>query len=107
MDTNARRDQAILNWLNEKLCGGVLEAFWNRIRRMIMEYLRPSSRSQAAPTDEELLQQAHRELLEAHNRFSSIEEPELIDCAIYSLKAAEIRYDYLFRRIKQQRAVRC
>jgi len=84
---------------------GEPEAFWTRTRRIIKECLRPSSRDQTI-SDEELLEQAHRELLEAHNRFSTVQEPELIDCAIYALKAAEMRYDYLIRRIKQKRATR-
>lgn len=85
---------------------GESATFWSKTRRIIRECLRPSSPEHKVLSDEELLQQAHRELLEAHNRFSSIEESELIDCAIYSLKAAEIRYDYLIRQIKQQRAAR-
>lgn len=80
-------------------------SFWSKTRRIIRECLRPSFQGQKLVSDEELLQQAHRELQEAHSRFSMAEEAELIDCAIYSLKAAEMRYDYLIRRIKQQRAV--
>lgn len=93
--------------LEEEAWFGEPEAFWTRTRRLIRECLRPSSKDHESISDEELLQQAHRELLEAHNHFSAVDEPELIDCAIYTLKAAEIRYDYLIRRIKQKRATRC
>ncbi|MGE5390378.1 MAG: DUF2508 family protein [Deltaproteobacteria bacterium] len=83
---------------------GETEAFWARTRRAIKEYFQPA-RKEEMISDEEMLQQAHRELLEAQNRFSIIEEPELVDCAIYALKSAEIKYDYILRRIKQKRSI--
>jgi len=94
----------VLSDLGDVTLWGSPEAFWSKTCRIIRECLRPSFQGQKLASDEELLQQAHRELLEAHSRFSMAEEAELIDCAIYSLKAAEMRYDYLIRRIKQQRA---
>lgn len=83
---------------------GQIEPFWSRACRTIKEYLYPS-RPKAKISDEELLQQAHLEILEAQNRFSSVEEPELVDCAIYALKSAEMKYDYIIKRIKQKRTI--
>lgn len=85
---------------------GKLRAYWSKTRRIIYEYLSRAD-TQSVPTDEALLEQAHRELMDAHNQFAGAGEPELIDCAIYSLKAAEIKYDYLYKKIKQKRLARC
>lgn len=54
------------------------------------------------PGDEELLREAHRAVMEAHNLLTRVQDEDMIDCAIYNLKAAEKRYDYLLRRIKEQ-----
>lgn len=58
---------------------------------------------EVAITDEELLEEAYQELVEARSLFTQVQEPEMIDYAIFHLKAAEQRYDYLIRRIKAQR----
>lgn len=54
-------------------------------------------------TDENLLYEAQQELIQARSLFAQAEDPEMIDYAIFHLKAAEQRYDYLIRRIKVQR----
>lgn len=56
-----------------------------------------------ALTDEELLKQAHQELEDAYHVFTRAEEPDMIDYAVYNLKAAEKRYGYLLKRIRNQR----
>lgn len=53
-------------------------------------------------SDEELLRQAQEELDQAHNLFSRVDDPDMIESAIYYLKAAEKRYDYLLKKIKSQ-----
>lgn len=83
------------------------EPLWTRTRRTIGACFCSTHSKSALPSDEELLRQAHQELMDAQIRFAAVKEPELIDCAIYALKAAEMRYDYLIRRIKQQRVIRC
>ncbi len=37
----------------------------------------------------------------AYNNFQNITDPDLIDCAIYELKAAQIRYEYLISCAKE------
>ena len=54
-------------------------------------------------SDEIVLQQAHQELQQAQNWFANLDEPEMIDYAIYKIKAAEKHYDYLLKRIKSSR----
>ncbi len=36
------------------------------------------------------------------NHFEEVVDPTLIDCYIYELKAAQLRYQFLLRHIKQQ-----
>lgn len=38
----------------------------------------------------------------ARNHFEQVVDPTLIDCYIYELKAAQLRYEFLLRRIKKQ-----
>ena len=53
-------------------------------------------------SDRELLKEAHRELMCAHNMFARVVDEEMVDCAIYSINAAEKRYNYLYKKIKQE-----
>lgn len=38
----------------------------------------------------------------ARNHFEHVVDPTLIDCYIYELNAAQLRYQFLLRRIKSQ-----
>lgn len=40
----------------------------------------------------------------ARNRFEQVIDPTLIDCYIYELNAAQLRYQFLLRRFKSQEA---
>jgi hypothetical protein len=50
---------------------------------------------------EVMLDEAQGRLKSAYNRFSLVDDPDLIDSAIYNLKAEEKRYDYILKQIKQ------
>lgn len=52
-------------------------------------------------TDEELLEDAREQLIQARNTFA-LTEPDFIDYAVYNLRAAEERYNSLFKRIKNK-----
>ncbi len=55
------------------------------------------------PYDESrALANAQHDLQVAHRLFEFATEPELVDYAIYSLKAAEKQYVYLWKRARQQ-----
>ena len=43
----------------------------------------------------------HR-LESVRNQFEEVVDPTLIDCYIYELKAAQLRYQFLLRSIKEQ-----
>ena len=48
------------------------------------------------------LQQTMRTINTVFNHFEEVVDPTLIDCYIYELKAAQLRYQFLLRHIKQQ-----
>ena len=51
---------------------------------------------------EDMLQDAHREVQEAENLFARVKDEEMIDYAILNLQAAEKRYNYLLKTMKEQ-----
>ena len=60
---------------------------------------------QAPRLDPELLEELKKAMGTidtAINRFEQVVDPTLIDCYIYELKAAQLRYQFLLRSIKEQ-----
>lgn len=53
-------------------------------------------------SQERLLHSAQQELESAYNVFSRAEDPEMIEFAVYNLKAAEKRYDYLLKQARKR-----
>lgn len=80
---------------------GICTTLWGKARELLV--LNDDTAGKPVLTDEELLEEAGMELKQARNLFTQVEDPEMIDYAIFQLKAAEQRYDYLLRRIKAQR----
>ena len=54
-------------------------------------------------SEENMIEEAHQALIQAQNLFSRVEDPDMIEYAIYSMKAAEERFDYLVRTVKAQK----
>lgn len=50
----------------------------------------------------EQLNQAIGNIDSAMNHFEHVVDPTLIDCYIYELKAAQLKYQFLLKRIKNQ-----
>ena len=48
------------------------------------------------------IERSKRAILSAQNQFEQVVEPTLIDCYIYELNAAQLRYQFLLRRLKNQ-----
>ncbi len=48
------------------------------------------------------LENAKKEWEEAKNIFENVSEPDLVDYAIYNVEAAEKKYVYLLRKIKNE-----
>lgn len=49
------------------------------------------------------LENAKKEWEEAKNIFENVSEPDLVDYAIYNVEAAEKKYVYLLRQIKNEK----
>ncbi|NLA59470.1 MAG: YaaL family protein [Firmicutes bacterium] len=47
-----------------------------------------------------LIEQARQEWLSAQAYFDSVEDPDLVDYAVYSVEAAERKYMYLLKKAK-------
>lgn len=47
--------------------------------------------------------EAHREWQEAQSYFQTVSDPELVDHAIYCMEAAQRKYLYLFRQLRNSR----
>lgn len=56
-------------------------------------------------SDYKLLMQAKAELDSAQNVFSAIDDPEMIDWAVFNLRAAEERYDILIKKMKRHQHI--
>jgi hypothetical protein len=55
------------------------------------------------PENQELIDEIDRtknKIESARNHFEQVVDPTLIDCYIYELKAAQLRYQFLLRRFK-------
>ncbi|MGI6467675.1 MAG: YaaL family protein [Syntrophomonadaceae bacterium] len=78
---------------------GIASKIWAKTKELICMKEEPISNPYGA---EEMLAQAKKELDSAYNLFSRAEDPDLIECAVYNLKAAEKRYDFLIKQAKQQ-----
>ena len=48
------------------------------------------------------IERSKRAILSAQNQFEQVVNPTLIDCYIYELNAAQLRYQFLLRRLKNQ-----
>lgn len=63
-----------------------------------------SKRQQEFPLEnQELIEEIDRTrntIESARNHFEQVVDPTLIDCYIYELKAAQLRYQFLLRRFK-------
>jgi hypothetical protein len=60
-----------------------------------------------APTAADLteeLQQTRLALANAYDRFNFVSDPELVDASIYEINSLKAKYNYLFRKLKEQEA---
>ena len=51
------------------------------------------------------IERSKRAIITAQNHFEQVVDPTLIDCYIYELNAAQLRYQFLLRRLKNQELV--
>ncbi len=74
---------------------------------MILSIFKPSRHKKCVPASDvsDLKRQiaiSARAMTCARSQFESVVDPTLIDCYIYELNAAQLRYQYLLRSLKQQ-----
>ncbi|MDI9481448.1 MAG: DUF2508 family protein [Syntrophomonadaceae bacterium] len=75
-----------------------LSTLWTKLRQLLE--LNDDRTVETVIAEEQLLEEAYQELIEARGLFTQAQEPDMIDYAIFHLNAAEQRYDYLIRGIK-------
>jgi len=74
---------------------------WNGIRK---PWLMRDIEEPGEPIDEiKLIQMAGEEVAAAQNIYSEVEDPDMVEWAVYKLTAAEKRYDFLLKKYRQKR----
>jgi len=79
----------------------------NRLMNEIYKRCQPKEKHEINEANEEYnslleaISQAQREWHEARIMFNQVNEPELIDHAIYTVEAAEKKYTYLIKKAKE------
>ena len=75
--------------------------WWEALREVWL--LNGEDKQQKKPDDIILIQEAKDELLTARLMFAQMEDPDMVDWAVYSMTAAEKRYDYLLKNYRQKK----
>ncbi len=75
--------------------------WWAALREVCL--LNSEDKQQKKLDDIVLIQEAKDELLTARHMFAQMEDPDMVDWAVYSMTAAEKRYDYLLKNYKQKK----
>ncbi len=84
-----------------------MKKYYEEKAKKILEYadlLSNSIKAKGKTEEEKILEslkEAHREWKDKERYFQSVNEPELIDHAIYELEASKIKYMYLLKKIKE------
>lgn len=82
-----------ISYMNDELLKGVI----------IDE--RENTESQKDLSITTLVDRAHKEWVQAKNFFNEVNDPELIDHAIYAMVAAERKYIYLLKLAKKEQSI--
>ena len=53
--------------------------------------------------DVQIIKQAGEDVAAARNVYAQVEDPDMVEWAVYSLTAAEKRYDYLLKKYRQRK----
>ncbi len=77
---------------------------WSRLYSWVKTYrlIKENQQEYMVFSDRELLKEAHQEITCAYNMFARVVDEEMVDCAIYTINAAEKRYNYLLKKIKRE-----
>ncbi|MDD3268953.1 MAG: DUF2508 family protein [Syntrophomonadaceae bacterium] len=83
---------------------GLAAKLWSLVCDHI--FLHDEITSRVDISDEAMLEEAYQELMQAQNLFSRVEDTEMIDYAVLNLIAAEKRYDYVLKQIKNRESIK-
>ncbi|MEA4925075.1 MAG: hypothetical protein VB084_07140 [Syntrophomonadaceae bacterium] len=75
-------------------------AVWNGIRKALI--MKETEETAEPPDEVKLIQIAGEEVAAARNIYSEIDDPDMVDWAVYKLTAAEKRYDCLLKKYRQK-----
>lgn len=70
--------------------------------RLFKCFTKPDRNELIDQVDREMIQQAGEELSQAYQVLSRVEDQEMVDYAVFTLQAAEKRYGYLLKKLKEQ-----
>lgn len=79
---------------------GICSKLWHRACEHLL--LQDDITCSVDMSDETMLKQAYQEMMQAQNLFSRVEDAEMIDCAVMNLIAAEKRYNYFLKKVKNR-----
>lgn|GEM_PF-572403 len=77
---------------------------WSRLHNWFLscQVLNKEDQGNTDFSNYELLKQAHLEIMCAYNMFDRVVDEDMVDCAIFSINAAEKRYSYIIKSIRQE-----
>lgn len=74
------------------------------LNRIYKTWIMKTSDEPVATIDEiQSIKVAGEEVSAARNIYSEIEDPDMVDWAVYNLTAAEKHYDYLLKKYRQKK----
>ncbi|SEP47063.1 DUF2508 family protein [Propionispora vibrioides] len=69
-------------------------------RTLLTGWLMEEQRTATVPNLWELIEQAKCDWLYAHSYYNNVSEPDLLEYAIYMIKASEKKYTYLLKQAR-------
>lgn len=70
--------------------------------RLFRCWQKPKKASEKSEIDREMVQQAGEELRQAYQVLARVEDSDMVDYAVFTLQAAEKRYGYLLKKLKEE-----
>lgn len=63
---------------------------------------KPDARDNATGIDRIMVKKAGEELKQAYQMLAQVDDQDMVDYAVFTLRAAEKRYGYLLKKLKEQ-----
>jgi len=75
--------------------------WWEALREVCL--LNGEDKQPKKLDDIQSIQEAQEELSATRHMFAQMEDPDMVDWAVYSIAAAEKRYDYLLKKYRRKK----